>query len=160
MNDINSLITVIENTPSIIVPMVWEIPQPLLKRRPAPGVWSAHEHACHLPTVHPLFFSRLDLMLRETNPVIKPYFPHVDDAEDALLKIDLDEALARFTADRAQLVERLRGLSAQDWARTARHEEYSHYSVFIMFRHLALHDLSHAYQIEELLLKKEWEIGR
>lgn len=30
------------------------------------------------------------------------------------------------------------------------------YSVFIMFRHLALHDFFHAYRIEELLLKREW----
>jgi hypothetical protein len=43
-----------------------------------------------------------------------------------------------------------------DWNRTAEHGEYSHYSVFIMFRHLALHDFFHAYRIEELLLKKEW----
>ena len=28
--------------------------------------------------------------------------------------------------------------------------------VFIMFRHLALHDFLHAYRIEELLLKKDW----
>jgi hypothetical protein len=28
--------------------------------------------------------------------------------------------------------------------------------VFIMFRHVALHDLFHAYRIEELLLKLEW----
>lgn len=37
------------------------------------------------------------------------------------------------------------------------HEEYSHYSVFIMFRHLALHDLYHAYRIAERLLRKSWE---
>lgn len=41
----------------------------------------------------------------------------------------------------------------------AEHGEYSHYSVFIMFRHLALHDFFHAYRIEELLLKKEWAVG-
>jgi hypothetical protein len=28
--------------------------------------------------------------------------------------------------------------------------------VFIMFRHLALHDFLHGYRIEELLLKKDW----
>ena len=39
---------------------------------------------------------------------------------------------------------------------SSRHGEYSHYSVFIMFRHLALHDFFHAYRIEELLLKKTW----
>jgi hypothetical protein len=52
------------------------------------------------------------------------------------------------------------GLSAGDWNRTAEHGEYSHYSVFIMFRHLALHDFFHAYRIEELLLKKEWSVIR
>ncbi len=36
------------------------------------------------------------------------------------------------------------------------HPEYARYSVFIMFRHLALHDLMHAYSIEELLLKRDW----
>lgn len=41
--------------------------------------------------------------------------------------------------------------------RTAEHQEYSHYSVLIMFRHVALHDLFHAYRIEELLLRLEWE---
>jgi hypothetical protein len=47
-------------------------------------------------------------------------------------------------------------LATSDWERTAEHEEYSHYSVFIMFRHLAMHDMFHAYRIEELLLKKDW----
>jgi hypothetical protein len=156
MNEIELLITTLENTPSLIIPLVREAPPAILKRRPALGVWSAHEHACHLPGVHPLFFSRLDLMLRETNPVIKPYFPHVDDEDGALLKVDLDEALERFVKERQQLTERLRQLSPQDWARTAEHGEYSHYSVFIMFRHLALHDMMHAYHIEDLLLKKDW----
>jgi len=48
-------------------------------------------------------------------------------------------------------------LSAKDWQRTAEHGEYTHYSVFIMFRHLAMHDMFHAYRIEELLLKNDWE---
>jgi hypothetical protein len=29
-------------------------------------------------------------------------------------------------------------------------------SVFIVFRHLALHDFLHAYRIEELLLRPDW----
>jgi hypothetical protein len=69
--------------------------------------------------------------------------------------MDLDEALNRFVRERQQLVERLKGLSAEDWQRTAAHGEYRHYSVFIMFRHLAMHDRLHAYRREELLLQKE-----
>jgi hypothetical protein len=54
------------------------------------------------------------------------------------------------------LVTRLRQLAPEVWNRTAEHGEYSHYSVLIMFRHVALHDLFHAYRIEELLLRREW----
>ena len=80
----------------------------------------------------------------------------MSDEEGALLKVDLEEAMDRFARDRRQLVERLKQLSPEDWRRTAEHAEYSHYSVFIMFRHVALHDMLHAYRIEELLLKRNW----
>ena len=61
-----------------------------------------------------------------------------------------------YEADRQRLVARLRRLRPEEWSRTAEHGEYSHYSVLIMFRHLALHDFFHAYRIEELLLAREW----
>ena len=78
-------------------------------------------------------------------------------ADDYLLRMDLDEALEGFARDRGALVARLRALAPADWARRGEHGEYSHYSVFIMFRHVAMHDMLHAYRIEELLLKKDWE---
>jgi hypothetical protein len=126
----------------------------MLKQRPAPKRWSIHEHACHLAHVHALFFDRLDLMLKNPSPVIRPYLPGDQDPDDFLLKMNLDDALDRYTADRARLVERLAQLSEADWRRAADHEQYRAYSVFIMFRHLALHDFLHAYRIEEILLQR------
>ena len=152
----NSIINALDSAPSIILPLVREIPADLLKRRPAPGVWSAHEHACHLAEVHPLFLRRLDLMLNDLHPVIKPYSPDADQEDGALLKVDLDSALARYVRERQQLVVRLRQLTPQQWQITAEHPEYSRYSMLIMFRHLALHDMDHAYSIEELLLRRDW----
>ncbi|MBL8205854.1 MAG: DinB family protein [Blastocatellia bacterium] len=73
-----------------------------------------------------------------------------------LHRLDLDEALALYVRERARLVERLQQLSDADWQRTAIHEEFSHYSVWIMFRQLLLHEIQHAYRIEELRLKKDW----
>jgi len=95
-------------------------------------------------------------MLAHPRPVITPYDPGSQDPDGALLQVDLDQALEAYARDRLRLVERLNALSPADWRRTAEHGEYSHYSVFIMFRHLALHDFMHAYRIEELLLKREW----
>ncbi len=157
MNNPAVLVAALENAPQIVVPLVREVPLEIVKRRPRPGKWSAHEHACHLAEVHPLFFERLELMLSEERPRIVPYHPDQAAQDGALLEMNLDSALERFTTDRQRLVARLKRLRPEDWERSAEHEEYARYSIFIMFRHLALHDLSHAYRIEELLFKKDWD---
>jgi DinB family protein len=151
------VIASLERAPEIVLPLVAEVPESILKRRPRPGKWSAHEHACHLATIHPVMNARLDTMLNDPKPRIVPYFPSADEEEGAMLRQDLGESLRRFTADRKALAARLKALTDKEWERTAEHGEYSHYSVFIMFRHLAMHDMFHAYRIEELLLKKDWE---
>ncbi|HYL19987.1 MAG TPA: DinB family protein, partial [Burkholderiales bacterium] len=156
MQTADAVVEALARAPQIVVPLVREVPPSLLKRRPPSGKWSAHEHACHLAVVHRLFFERLDTMLSSPAPVITPYDPGQDDPDDALLRLDLDTMLGRYVTDRQALVQRLQQLTAGEWNRTAAHGEYSHYSVFIMFRHLALHDFFHAYRIEELLLRKEW----
>jgi len=157
MHDTESVITSLANAPRIIIPLVRDVPPEVVKRRPRPDKWSAHEHACHLAEVHSLFFSRLEQMLSEAQPRIRPYDPDQDmTSHDALLHVDLEQALTRFENDRNKLVEKLRRLGAADWQRTAAHPEYADYSIFIMFRHLALHDSLHAYRIEELLLKRDW----
>ena len=156
MNTAAAVIDALERAPAIVVPLVREVPPALLRRRPAPGRWSAHEHACHLAVVHRLFFDRLQQMVTSPAPVITPYDPGKSDPDDRLLGMDLDVALEQYAEDRRRLVADIRQLSPGDWNRTAEHAEYSHYSVFIMFRHLALHDFLHSYRIEELLLKKDW----
>jgi DinB family protein len=156
MDTTSAVVDALERAPGVVLPLVREVPAEVLKRRPAPGKWSAHEHACHLAVVHRLFFDRLEQILASPAPVIAPYDPGKSDPDDSLLKMDLEDSLERYVADRSRLVKRLGKLSPAEWARTAEHGEYSHYSVFIMFRHVALHDFLHAYRIEELLLKKEW----
>src|SRR5262249_39698293 len=150
------LVTALERAPAIVIPLERQANPAILKRRPAPGEWSIHENACHLAEVHPLFFRRLELMLSERTPEIRSYDPGRDDPDDALLKLDLDDCLRRVEADRGRLGARLRGLRPEDWARTARHDEYNSYSVLTMFRHLALHDFHHAYLIEDLMLRRDW----
>src|SRR5713226_8317474 len=158
METTTAVVEALERAPGIVVPLVQEVRPALLRRRPTPKKWSAHEHACHLAVVHRLFFDRLEQILASPAPVITPYDPGQSDPDDVLLKMDLEDSLRRYVDDRGGLVARLRELSASDWNRTAEHGEYNHYSVLIMFRHLALHDFFHAYRIEELLLKKEWSL--
>jgi hypothetical protein len=137
MDNTAAVVDALRRAPQIVVPLVREVPPAILKRRPAPARWSAHEHACHLAHVHGLFFDRLAFMLDNPAPVIRPYLPGEQDPDDLLLAMDLDASLERYVADRARLVERIANLTPAEWARTATHAEYRTYSVFIMFRHLA-----------------------
>jgi uncharacterized damage-inducible protein DinB len=156
MDDALTVIATLQSAPRIIIGLVREMPPQNLKRRPSPTKWSAHEHACHISTADTAYLSRLELMLSDPKPYIKSMLPSADEEAGSLLNTDLDEALDLYVRERARLVERLNELSEGEWKRTAKHEEYSHYSVYIMFRNLLLHEMLHAYRIEELMLKKDW----
>src|SRR5215471_3141187 len=118
MDSVAAVIDALERAPGVVIPLVREVPAVVLKRRPAHGKWSAHEHACHLAVVHGIFFSRLAQMLASPAPVITPYDPGQSDPDDLLLNMDLDDSLRRYVDDRKRLVPRLRSLSADEWART------------------------------------------
>src|SRR5437868_15135094 len=100
MDSISDVIDALERAPKIVVPLVREVPEVILKRRPSPRKWSAHEHACHLAVVHKLFFDRLEYMLTDPKPLITPYDPGTQDADDALLHVDLNSAIEHYQHDR------------------------------------------------------------
>ena len=103
------------------------------------------------------FRARLDLILSEPEPFIKTIENSAEDEAGAMLEVDLEESLERYVRERTSLVERLRKLTQDEWQKTAEHEAFDHYSVFIMFRHLYVHEMLHAYRIEQLMLKKDWD---
>ena len=157
MSDTTTLISALETAPGVIIPMIREVPPQILKRRPSPAKWSAYEHAVHLSQSDAPFLARLDLILSTPEPYIEAIENSPEDEAGAMLEIDLDESLDRYVRERAALVERLKKLSPDEWQKTAVHEAFDHYSVFIMFRHLFNHEMLHAYRIEELLLKNDWD---
>jgi DinB superfamily len=53
---------------------------PTVRQRPAPGVWSALEYACHVRDVFELYDERLQLMLTEADPL----FPNWDQDQTAV----------------------------------------------------------------------------
>ena len=156
MTDTATLISALETAPGVIIPLIHEVPPQILKRRPSPAKWSAYEHACHLSQSDAPFRARLDLILSTPHPFIRSIENSPEDKAGAMLEIDLDERLDAYVRQRAALVEILKRLTPDEWQKTAEHEAFNHYSVWIMFRHVLNHEMLHAYRIEELLLKKDW----
>jgi hypothetical protein len=157
MSDTAILISALGTAPGVITPLIREVPPQILKRRPSPGTWSAYENAVHLSQTDAPFRARLDLILSTPEPFIEAIENSSEDEAGAMLDVDLDKSLERFVRERASLVERLKQLSTGEWHKTAVHEAFDHYSVFIMFRHLHVHEMLHAYRIEQLMLKNDWE---
>ena len=138
----------------VVVELVRAAPAPLLKRRPRPGAWSIHEHACHLSIVQPIMLRRVEYILSTEAPEIQGYQPGRDDEPDGLLKMELDTCLSRYQSEREVILRRLAGLSEDEWRKPAVHEEYTEYSIGILARHLALHDYLHTYRMEQILLER------
>ena len=157
MSNTATLISALETAPGVIIPLIREVPPEILKRRPSPGTWSAYENAIHLSQSDASFRARLDLILSTPEPLIETIENSAEDVAGAMLDIDLDESLDRYSSERSALVQRLKKLSPDVWHKTAVHEAFDHYSVFIMFRHLFVHEMLHAYRIEQLILKKDWD---
>lgn len=152
-----ALISALETAPGVIIPLIREVPEAILRRRPRPDKWSAYENAIHLSQSDVAFRARLELILAEDEPFIKTIENSAEDEAGAMLEVDLNQSLERYVRERASLVEILKRLTPDQWQKTAVHEAFDHYSVFIMFRHVLNHEMLHAYRIEELLLKKDWE---
>ena len=149
------LIERLSSWPGFLASLVESVPARDLKRRPAPNKWSAHEHACHLAVMEPMWQARAKRIVTEDNPEIISYEPD-DDDPDRLLGMDLKTALDQFAMDRARLVGGLRSLPASAWDRPARHTSHARYSLFLMCRHIVLHDSLHGYRIEESALGSHW----
>ena len=152
--EFETIVSQLHQAPDLVVPLIQSVPEEKLKVRRASGKWSVHEHACHLAEVEDLMATRLDLMLKKDYLEILSYDPGRDEDPEALMNKDLDASLERYSSLRQNLVHRLWNLTEEQWQRTAEHEEYHTYSVFIMMRHLSLHDMFHAYRIEELYLER------
>lgn len=159
MNDREAVLTLLEKAPAVLIPLIRETPETLRRRRPAPGRWSAHEHFCHLVSQEPPMRERLQKMLAEDDPELVSYGPSPEDEAGALLAVDLEEATERFARERAELVAILRALPLEGWERTGRHPERDGYTVFVLARQMAVHDMLHGFRMEELRYQKDWPEG-
>ena len=147
----NAIINALELNPSIIADMAEEFPPDRRSVRLVPEKWSALEHIAHLAHVGPVMNERLKQMIDQPGKPVVPYDPQ-QDSPALLTAARWDESLSQYQWGRAQLVGVLRDVSMLIWEREIKHPEYRIYSIRIMARHLALHDLLHGSRIEDLLL--------
>jgi hypothetical protein len=108
----------------------------------------------HLAQVQPMLLERLQRFMTEDHPKFIPYIPE-DDDHQTVVQLDTVSALEQISKYREQQVALLNGAEDATWKKTATHPEYEHYSLYILARHILMHDFWHMYRIEELWLTRD-----
>lgn len=138
--------------PALLRELVGAIPPEALERRRGEGFWTLREHLEHLVAVQPMLYGRLDLFLREEHPRITPYAPGQDEPPSAERRKSAEELMELFERWRLRQTDLIRSAPPEVWRRQAAHPEYESYDFEILVRHIALHDGTHLYRMEELWL--------
>jgi len=139
----------------ILAEFVKSIPAAKLHLRRGDGFWTIAEHLNHLAQVQSMLLERMQRFMDEDRPEFVPYIPGDDGAGSRPSLMEMDDALEAFARRRRQQVELLERADSDVWRKTASHPEYEQYSLYILVRHILMHDHWHMYRMEELWLAQD-----
>lgn len=140
-------IGVLLSTPSVMREMLAPLPDEL---RAAPGAagWSARDVVAHLQLrQRPAIVGRIEAILADPGGAIPDVPP--DDMRSAAA-LPFDELIGAFADGRAECVELLRRLTAEQLLLSGVHSEVGDISIADVVHHVAYHDLVHIAQAAQL----------
>jgi len=156
MQDIRDLLEALRHTPKILSEFVQTIPEDKLDLRRGEGFWTVAEHVSHLAQVQPMLLERCERFMNEDHPEFVPYILGGDKEEpDTPPRMSMASALDQFGRYRDKQLQLLKSVGDVMWERTATHPEYEAYSLYILTRHVLMHDYWHMYRMEELWLTRD-----
>jgi len=123
-------------------PWATVLQRPGATHRPAPGVWSPLEYACHVRDVCRVFDGRVALMLAEDSPRFANWdqdetavADRYGEQDPAVVRVELQEAAAAVSA-------RFGEVHDDQWDRTGLRSDGSEFTVLTLGQYF-LHDLAH-----------------
>ena len=156
MQDIRELLEGLRRTPKILSEFVQTIPEDKLDLRRGGGFWTVAEHVSHLAQVQPMLLDRFERFMNEDHPEFVPYIPgKAEEEPDTPARMSMASALDQFSEYRDKQLLLLEGANDITWKKTATHPEYEAYSLYILTRHVLMHDYWHMYRMEELWLTRD-----
>jgi uncharacterized damage-inducible protein DinB len=155
MKDIPDLLDGLRRSGNILSEFVKTIPAAKMNLRRGDGFWTIAEHVSHLAQVQPMLLERLQRFMNEDRPEFVPYIPGDGQAEAQPPHMELNAALEAFAIHRQKQLTLLQKANQTDWQKTGSHPEYELYSLYILVRHILMHDHWHMYRMEELWLTRD-----
>jgi len=145
-----SLINRIADIPSRISRTVDGWSEAQLRQRPAPDEWSAADLLAHLRSSDDILSPRVYMMLVRDNPTLMAYEERKWAEVLGYASVDFHASLQAYILKRAELVNVLKRLTPEDWARTGVHEHSGSLTIEQLVNDMLLHEAEHCRQIEAL----------
>lgn len=143
-----ALIEALRASPEQIAELIRSLPPSAHGWQPAPEEWSLVQAVAHLAAAEAPFEARLRRILAENNPYL-PYFgPAVAKPEAGA---PLDTLVARFRANRDQLLNFISERSLADWQRPAVHETMGPTTFALQVQNIINHDAEHMVAVKAVI---------
>jgi hypothetical protein len=137
----------LEATPRIVEKLLEGLTQEQAAMPSAPGEWSMREGLHHILVTEVLLSGRVRQILETDHPKLAGLAAWAERLEGDL---GGQEIVRRFRESRQATVERLRGLSLEQWQRQGEHEEFGPVTLLQQASYFARHDQSHLAQLEKI----------
>jgi DinB family protein len=133
--------------PKLVAEIIVGLSEEQLNAAPKAGEWNMREGIQHLLVAQSLFAGRIEKMLAEDDPLLRGV------AAWNLMPGEVTGALEifeQYNASREMTIGRLHGLAAQDWWRTAQHDEFGQVTILGQASYFAKHERSHLVQLRAI----------
>jgi hypothetical protein len=125
-----------------------------LRKRPAPGKWSAGEILAHLADCEIVTGWRMRQILGAPGSPIQPFDQDTWAATGHYEKRDARKSLAQFQSAREANLRLLKSLTPEQWKHHGMHAERGVETIEHIVRMMAGHDLNHLAQVERIVAAK------
>ena len=126
-----------------------------LRKRPAPGKWSAAEILAHLADCEIVVGWRIRQILGAPGTPIQAFDQDNWAAAGHYEKRDPKKSLAQFRAARGGNLALLKSLSPEQWKHHGVHAERGVETIDLIVREIAGHDVNHTKQVERIVSAKK-----
>lgn len=147
----NPIVTELGALPDRVAAMLAGHDEAALRRRPAPGEWSAKEIAHHLRDAARIYHERLHLTATAERPLLVAYDEAALAREQNYQEMDTARILPELREWRGQTVALTTSLSPEAWDRIAVHEEIGEMSLVQLAAHMIEHESDHLRGLRRLL---------
>ena len=149
--ELKKLIVEAEQDPKRLAAAVSDVPEPVLKRTPAPGKWSIHEIVGHLADAEILFSYRIRQVLADKDPKFSPMDQDLWAQKLGYHDAAIPELIAQFGVNRFHNLRLLRRMPLEDLSKSGFHPERNRQvTLEEIIQYWVGHGPNHFAQIERL----------